>query len=335
MTLKLDEIIHLVGIDAVLTVDVTPDGHGDCIRSVVEQPTDGQHATQKQQRMFVKPHEERMEIGKFRNLLRTDVIDAADDDDGSRVLDSNGLAHCHLHSQCDQVEKTNAADCTYEGAVVYYSRQNDCLRTEMSYLFDTQLFPSTFTFAEQAFGTGPPDAINLWIGNERSVSSMHKDHYENLFYVCSGQKEFILCPPSDVIFLHENEFTSGTFHPIPNNKSGETSWGVVADERSDTNAESTKTRWIEPDMKRCLENASSSTEEFPLISKAHPVKVLVSEGEMLYIPSLWYHRVTQTCETIGINYWYDMKFDSAHWCYFNFLQNLKKQDMNLDENKDT
>ena len=109
----------------------------------------------------------------------------------------------------------------------------------------------------------------------------------------------------------------------------------INDKRCDSNAESTKTKWIEPDMKRCLENPSSSADNFPLISKAHPVKVLVSEGEMLYIPSLWYHRVTQTTETIGINYWYDMKFDSPHWCYFNFLQNLKERDMNLSENKNT
>jgi len=65
-------------------------------------------------------------------------------------------------------------------------------------------------------------------------------------------------------------------------------------------------------------------DDFPLLSQAHPIKVHVEEGEMLYIPSLWYHRVTQTCETVGVNYWYDMKFDGPNWCYFNFLQNLKK-----------
>ena len=42
--------------------------------------------------------------------------------------------------------------------------------------------------------------------------------------------------------------------------------------------------------------------------------------EMLYLPSLWYHRVTQTRETVAVNYWYDMRFDSPHWCYFNFMQ---------------
>jgi hypothetical protein len=56
-------------------------------------------------------------------------------------------------------------------------------------------------WAEQAFGTGPPDAVNIWIGDERAHSSLHKDPYENLFYVASGEKIFTLYPPSDAAFL--------------------------------------------------------------------------------------------------------------------------------------
>ena len=216
--------------------------------------------------------------------------------------------------------------------LLYPYRKNDCLRKEVAKLFSTQLFPETFPFAEEAFGTGPPDAINLWIGNERSVSSMHKDHYENLFYVCSGQKEFVLCPPADLVFLHEDEFPSGTFCPTKNEKvethdeSKQQSWVVITDQCPESEGTEVKTKWIEPDLKVHMKNNSQriSRSEFPLLSKAHPIKVLVSEGEMIYIPSLWYHRVTQTCETVGVNYWFDMKFDSPNWCYFNLLQNLKR-----------
>jgi jumonji domain-containing protein 7 len=190
-------------------------------------------------------------------------------------------------------------------------------------LFSTQIFPPTFPFAEEAFGTGPPDAINLWVGNERSVSSMHKDHYENLFYVCSGQKEFVLCPPADAPFLHENLFAIGTFSPSQSSSEDQhgPSWIVVADNKQDDDEDkSYKTNWIEPDILTHLENGD---QKFPLLSRAHPIKIIVSEGEMLYIPSLWYHRVTQTCETVGVNYWFDMKFDGPTWCYFNLLQHSK------------
>mmetsp|Transcript_9793 Transcript_9793/g.16042 ORF Transcript_9793/g.16042 Transcript_9793/m.16042 type:complete len:407 (+) Transcript_9793:154-1374(+) len=364
LTLTLDEIINHVDEDAKITVDVTPDGHGDCIRSVVVEANHHHDAKQQQQRqerrMFVKPHEKNMGIGKFRDLLRrgrSGCDDRTNSHNGKIVngnadagvvpkIDSNGLEVFPLHHHSNCTDKAHSITDTESEVgrppVVYYSRQNDCLRTEVSKLFSTQLFPPTFPFAEEAFGTGPPDAINLWIGNERSVSSMHKDHYENLFYVCSGQKEFVLCPPADVVFLQEGEFSSGTFCPRmhdnneaggeSNNESNHSSWTVVADDNNTGNREEglqhemleATTRWIEPDIKKYMENkANKATEEFPLLSKAHPIKVLVSEGEMLYIPSLWYHRVTQTCETVGVNYWYDMKFDSPHWCYFNFLQNLK------------
>jgi len=346
MTLTLDEIINHVNQDEQITVDVTPDGHGDCVRSVVLEGNE--------QRAFVKPHERTMEIGKFRDILRrsshccdldkTNNLDIGNTEvDGeSPKHDSNGLEIFPLlrQSNCAETKAFQMEHFFHEVShppVVYYSRQNDCLRTELPKL--SQLFPKTFPFAEQAFGTGPPDAINLWIGNERSVSSMHKDHYENLFYVCSGQKEFVLCPPADTVFLHEGEFISGTFIQMCDTMaaknahedcSSQSPWVVIADDSSDINENvphpnEAKVNWIEPDIKKYMENKTNySAGEFPMLSKAHPTKVLVSEGEMLYIPSLWYHRVTQTCETVGVNYWYDMKFDNPHWCYFNFLQSLRK-----------
>ena len=73
-------------------------------------------------------------------------------------------------------------------------------------------------------------------------------------------------------------------------------WRVVPDNDCHT-------KWIEPDLKR-YQAGGYSQNQFPLLSKSHPIKVLVSQGEMLYIPSLWFHRVSQTTETVGVNYWY-------------------------------
>lgn len=313
LTLTLDDVIEHVGEDTMLTVDVTPDGHGDCVRTVLEtmHESDENNITQSR-RMFVKPHEQSMDIKTFRHLLRksSSLCDGANNTDLDELLLCQHSEHVDIED-CDTETFINIIERQDHPPVVYYSRQNDCRRTEMKKLFATQLFPSTFTFAEEAFGTGPPDAINLWIGNERSVSSMHKDHYENLFYVCSGQKEFVLCPPANVLFLHEDEFQSGTLCPINGS-----SWVVAADDKQHDDNDSRKQFWIEPDITDYCES------KFPLLAKTNPIKVTVSEGEMLYIPSLWYHRVTQTCETVGVNYWYDMKFDGPNWCYFNFLKEI-------------
>jgi len=161
---------------------------------------------------------------------------------------------------------------------------------------------------------------------------MHKDHYENLFYCLSGEKIFTLCPPADIPFLHEKECESGTFKFVetsvesdsypagfdPRDGNGVRGRWVVELDRCEGVDEIQKIRWIEPDITR-----PDAAEHFPQLKKAHPVTVRLREGEMLYLPALWYHRVTQSCETVGINYWYDMRFDSPSWCYFNFLQHLK------------
>lgn len=364
MTLALDDIIDHLGESFKITVDVTPDGHGDSVRTVAYEvegaETNGLDDVNRRglmspdgkskesvQKMFVKPHEQEMTVAEFRHLLRGEPTDndkrvsngrKGMDNQRCADIDSNGrmIYPVMMKSKLEIKElgmhhrRNNSAQ--FRHPVVYYSRQNDCLRTELSALFATGIFPSTFAFAEAAFGTGPPDAINLWIGNERSVSSTHKDHYENLFYVCSGKKEFILNPPADILFLHEEEFPCGRFHPCHVDKRGEssmTSWAVVPEYDNETNLDNaakgsaTQARWIEPDIKRHL-NGEYGKEEFKLLSKSNPIKVFVSQGEMLYVPSLWLHRVTQTMETVGVNYWYDMKFDCPHWCYFHFLQQLKR-----------
>ncbi|KAL3778506.1 LOW QUALITY PROTEIN: hypothetical protein ACHAWO_003913 [Cyclotella atomus] len=327
LSLTLDDIIRRVGEDVQITVDVTPDGHGDAVRTV-ERCNSSQNI--EMQKMFIRPHEQEMTLAEFRSLLiskQTDSINSGSS--GNRDAESTDAARINACTTLDDhgnsvyptteaaLQQNKRHNARVQNPVVYYSRQNDCLRTEMHSLFSTGLIPKSFTFAEEAFDTGPPDAINLWVGNERSVSSMHKDHYENLFYVCSG----VCNAPADIPFMHEGEFETGAFYPCNGESDGlaNASWTIVPD----SNSKASKARWIEPDIKRYLDGGYSQ-KEFPLLSKSHPIKVFVSKGEMLYIPSLWLHRVTQTTETVGINYWYDMKFDSAHWCYFNFLQQLKR-----------
>ena len=187
LTMTLDDIIDVVGEDTKITVDVTPDGHGDCIRNVVEveSDSDGHHTknTQQQHHMFVKPHEQSMEIRKFRDMLRRCEGATGSnkiEEEGKDTVDSSttgDLKHYPLcHEEDHQTIEHLDEEKFDEPPVVYYSRQNDCLRTELPTL--SKLFPPTIQFAQDAFGTGEPDAINLWMGNERSVSSMHKDHYK-------------------------------------------------------------------------------------------------------------------------------------------------------------
>ncbi|KAI3506163.1 hypothetical protein L1887_28519 [Cichorium endivia] len=50
------------------------------------------------------------------------------------------------------------------------------------------------------------EAVNLWIGNDLSETSFHKDHYENLNVVVSGEKHFLLLPLTDVHRMYIREY---------------------------------------------------------------------------------------------------------------------------------
>jgi len=53
----------------------------------------------------------------------------------------------------------------------------------------------------------------------------------------------------------------------------------------------------------------TTEESFPLSEHSSPVRCHVNAGEILYIPSMWYHRVSLTKLTIAIEYWYEQDFN--------------------------
>ena len=56
--------------------------------------------------------------------------------------------------------------------------------------------------------------MNFWMGENRSVSSLHKDHYENLYAVIKGTKRFTLFPPTDRPSLPHRQYHSSNFAPL-------------------------------------------------------------------------------------------------------------------------
>mmetsp|Transcript_1861 Transcript_1861/g.3360 ORF Transcript_1861/g.3360 Transcript_1861/m.3360 type:complete len:373 (-) Transcript_1861:71-1189(-) len=287
-----------------VNVDVTPDGHGDCIRTV-----DGKQ-------MFVMPLVREMSLGQLRCGLREQQKQQQDHQEQKQedktMVDENGLAVFHTTPVAPPRP-------TLSQEILYYSRQNDCLRTELQPLM--KLFPSTIPFAQEAFNT-QPEAVNIWIGNEKSVSSIHKDHYENIMCVTCGEKEFTICPPLDAMFFKESCFPTGTFSRDTINNG---QWTVEVDS-------TTTTRWIESfhvnklmSTTPCEKERNEYLNQYPLLKYIHPMKVSIKAGDMFYLPSLWYHQVTQTCETVAVNYWYDMRFDSPHWCIFHLLQEVRHE----------
>ena len=221
---------------------------------------------------------------------------------GDAILDGNKFVMpMQLNMKFESF--VNEFEESKESRVLYLSHQNDSFRTQFKALSDD--VPDTIHFATEAFGT-KPDAVNLWIGDERSVTSLHKDHYENMYAVISGEKHFTLLPPSDVFGLYEREFPS---YQYANVKSHE-DYKIVSSDF--------KTSWIPVDPKK------PDLEQYPLYAYTSPMECVVRSGEMLYLPAMWYHRVAQKGFTIAVNYWYDMHF-GQNYVYHNFVKDLTER----------
>lgn len=248
----LDFLVQNMG-DALVTVNLTPNGRGDAVVG----------------NRFVKPHEERMSMSAFANAL---------------------------HSPA--------------GPVPYLSLQNDNLRKEHRALAGH--VPPAVAWFEEALGVAPA-AVNLcargrarapatdsltcmarhgatgmhsWVGDDRATTSVHSDLFENLYCVIGGLKRFVLFPPTDPIGADlaprrpaRYVLTDGVF--------------AIAE---DQGAE--EVPWISLDP----------TDAGQLPTGSVRLHADVSPGEMLYIPSHWYHHVQQAGTTIAVNYWYAPAF---------------------------
>ncbi|KAM3870921.1 bifunctional peptidase and (3S)-lysyl hydroxylase JMJD7 [Diretmus argenteus] len=185
--------------------------------------------------------------------------------------------------------------------VFYVQKQCSNLTEELSEL--TADMQPHIPWMSHALGKFP-DAVNFWLGEGSAVTSMHKDHYENLYCVISGEKHFILLPPTDRPFI-----PYGLYQPAVYRQKDDGDFEVVDQTDSD------KVPWIP------LDPLNPDLDQYPAYSQARPVHCSVKAGEMLYLPSLWFHHVRQSHGCIAVNFWYDMEYD-IKYNYFQLLESL-------------
>lgn len=191
-----------------------------------------------------------------------------------------------------------------EGAGVFYvQKQCSNLMEELPELTDD--LETHIPWMSEALGK-LPDAVNFWLGEASAVTSMHKDHYENLYCVISGEKHFILIPPSDRPFIPYELYQPATFC-----QRRDGTFEVVDEEGAD------KVPWIP------LDPLNPDLERYPDYRLARPLTCTVRAGEMLYLPSLWFHHVRQSHGCIAVNFWYDMEFD-IKYNYFQLVESLSR-----------
>ncbi len=107
--------------------------------------------------------------------------------------------------------------------------------------------------------------VHMWFGTANTVSALHHDFSLNMFAQVVGEKRFILFSPDQVKSLYP--------------KDGEESHMSAVDP-------------VRPDL-----------EAHPRFAEATPMVVTVRAGEILFIPSFWWHHVTSLAVSISLNQW--------------------------------
>ncbi|KAG0056727.1 JmjC domain-containing protein 7 [Gryganskiella cystojenkinii] len=233
--------------------------------------------------------------------------------------------------------------------VRYIQLQNGNLMTEYEELMED--VPVEIPFASEALGKSP-DAVNFWYGDERSTTSLHKDHYENIYAVIAGRKIFTLIPPTEQFCLHEKQYIAATYVDTtdPVIQPSTSSTGQNQDPQDDLVAQTsslsfsapvsiptssphyilepldpvTMTKWIA--LNPSHEPQEEIFEKYPRFQMCQPFKVELNPGEILYLPAMWYHQVEQEPDhegkCIAVNWWYDMGFEGDRFSNATFMNNL-------------
>ena len=205
------------------------------------------------------------------------------------------------------------------------------MKTEYKELLDD--IELDIPFASKAFNK-KPDAINFWMGNDLSFTSIHQDPYENIYSVIKGSKTFIIYPPTNEYYLRKHKFIHSKWSRNPSNNH----WSIHP--ISNTN-NLQYIDWInyEINPSNSISNLSN-TPQYPNISKCQGLKITVNAGDTLYLPSLWFHQVTQSCDNFGrciaVNHWYDMEYNITY-NLIHFMKSIlyktdKKEDKKFPEN---
>lgn len=190
--------------------------------------------------------------------------------------------------------------------VHYIQKQNSNFTDDFSELC-SDIDISLLGFSAEAFNK-QPDAVNFWMGDERAITSMHKDPYENIYCVVSGYKDFILIPPVDLQWVPRAKYPSALYKLNHQNE-------VVIDPIVDDDKEPISVEWVS------IDPLKPDLDKYPDYAKASVFEVRVNAGDILYLPSLWYHHVRQSHKCIAVNFWYDMDYD-ARYCYYRMVEKL-------------
>ena len=133
------------------------------------------------------------------------------------------------------------------------------------------------------------------------------DHYENIYVVVAGEKHFTLYPPTDILYLPESKYKQAHYKENPS----QDGFDVIDEEPEMTVPWYSTHNTLHQQHKHnfttlihCNRLMVDPDKEdgggYPHYDKATPIRCVVRAGEILYLPSLWFHHVKQKEDEEGL-----------------------------------
>jgi jumonji domain-containing protein 7 len=200
------------------------------------------------------------------------------------------------------LKRANEGDNSKVNLIPYMQYQNSSLTLQLPALLGD--VPSEIPWANEAFGSAP-EAVNIWIGGKRSATSWHRDHYENIYVVIVGSKTFRMRPPADAYAMKLRKYPVARWQrppddPLPANSLPTSLFLSLLDLHTGP-----QVVWSS-----ILPSSGCMDQQETLPGAPSALEVTVKAGEMIYLPSGWWHEVYHEDDfVVAVNYWYDMKFD--------------------------
>ena len=163
-----------------------------------------------------------------------------------------------------------------------------------------------------------------WVYHLLFTRQLTLDPYENLYCQIVGCKTFRLVPPTEYACLKGSfinfvrkqiSFLERRFPSARWILTNENPTQFILDPQDSTMP------WLTVDPS--LLNVFKSDD---ITRACRPLEVTLQPGEVLYLPALWFHAVSQSSNSHGlcmaVNYWYNMDFSGQLYSMFNFLRNV-------------